>query len=158
MQASASAGPDVVLGVQKDAATWSTPFDRVFDGTLTRLEAYAHDLLVDGCMSDAGFDDYEVINSVSVPFPETEPHGNEPLFNVANAQKYGYRMAPDPSYKISWENIYLHGADITTTSPSRSASSGRPVRTRSRSSSTVLRRTTPWRWTRTAGTFPLRAS
>ncbi len=108
-QASATPAPSEVLGVVKDPLTWSLPFDRVLDGSLTRLELHASDLLVDRCMAEAGIDDYEVMNSSAVPFPETSPHGNATLFNVAIAQKYGYRMAPDPSYKISWEKIDLQG-------------------------------------------------
>ncbi|CED90020.1 hypothetical protein [Actinomyces succiniciruminis] len=108
-QVAAPPGPTEVLGVVKDPVTWSVPFDRVLDGNLSRLENYAYDLLVDRCMSEAGIDEYEVMTASSVPFPETSPHGNETLFNVEIAQKYGYRMAPDPAYKISWEKIDLQG-------------------------------------------------
>ncbi len=116
-QVSATPAPGEVLGVVKDPLTWSLPFDRVLDGNLARLEQHASDLLVDQCMAEAGFDDYELMNSSAVPFPETSPHGNATLFNVAIAQKYGYRMAPDPSYKISWEKIDLQGGGYYDNKP-----------------------------------------
>jgi len=100
-QASAPVAPDEVLGVKKDPTTWSLPFDRVYGGPLLRLQVYASDILVDQCMSNAGFDDFEVLTISSAPFPETQPHGNATLFNVEIAQKYGYRMAPDPG-RLFW--------------------------------------------------------
>jgi len=109
--------PDEVLGVKKDPTTWSLPFDRVYGGPLLRLQVYASDILVDQCMSNAGFDDFEVLTISSAPFPETQPHGNATLFNVEIAQKYGYRMAPDPGYKPSRENIDLHGGGYYDNKP-----------------------------------------
>ena len=108
-QASAPVAPDEVLGVKKDPTTWSLPFDRVYGGSLLRFQVYASDILVDQCMSNAGFDDFEVLTISSAPFPETQPHGNATLFNVEIAQKYGYRMAPDPGYRPSWEGVDLQG-------------------------------------------------
>ncbi len=116
-QASAPVAPDEVLGVKKDPTTWSLPFDRVYGGSLLRLQVYASDILVDQCMSNAGFDDFEVLTISSAPFPETQPHGNATLFNVEIAQKYGYRMAPDPGYKPSRENIDLHGGGYYDNKP-----------------------------------------
>jgi hypothetical protein len=68
-------------------------------------------------MSKAGFDDFEVLSISSAPFPETQPHGNATLFNVEIAQKYGYRMAPDPGYRPSWEGVDLHGGGYYDNKP-----------------------------------------
>ena len=54
-QASAPVAPDEVLGVKKDPTTWSLPFDRVYGGSLLRLQVYASDILVDQCMSTSRF-------------------------------------------------------------------------------------------------------
>lgn len=55
----------------------------------------------DECMLKHGFPDYEILSSVDVPYPETNPHGFSALFNSVIAQKYGYRKAPDPGYRYS---------------------------------------------------------
>ena len=116
-QASAPVASDEVLGVKKDPTTWSLPFDRVYGGPLLRLQVYASDILVDQCMAKAGFDDFEVLTISSAPFPETQPHGNATLFNVEIAQKYGYRMAPDPGYRPSWEGVDLQGGGYYDNKP-----------------------------------------
>lgn len=106
-QQAPSHAPSEVLGVIKDEETWALPFDPLLNHLVGRLQAYARGLLAQTCMSEAGFNDYEILTTPSAPYPATQPHDNGTLFNVAIAQAYGYRMAPDPGYKPSWEKIDL---------------------------------------------------
>lgn len=116
-QEATSPAPTEVLGVVKDPETWALPLDPLFASPMERLRLYAHDLLAQACMAEAGFNDYEILTTPSAPYPATRPHGNGTLFNVAIAQAYGYRMAPDPGYKPSWEKIDLGGGSYWDSKP-----------------------------------------
>ncbi|WP_223907928.1 hypothetical protein [Actinomyces capricornis] len=121
--ASASTTAETVLGVSKDPATWSLPFDAIEDASLAYLKSYALDLLVDQCMSDAGFEDYEVLTPSSPP-PGAQSAGKEHLFTVPIAQEHGYRKqfrqdsgSGDPSiYDNKPEAFHAQWNDCTTTS------------------------------------------
>ena len=91
-QQAPSHAPSEVLGVIKDEETWTLPFDPLLNHLVGRLQAYARGLLAQTCMSEAGFNDYEILTTPSAPYPATRPHGNGTLFNVAMAPAYGYRM------------------------------------------------------------------
>ena len=116
-QEAASPASTEVLGVIKDPETWALPFDPLFHSEMSRLQLYAHDLLMHQCMSNAGFDDYEILNDPTTPYPQTRPHGGGTLFNVTIAQAHGYRMAPDPSYKPSRDQMDLGGGSYHDTKP-----------------------------------------
>lgn len=98
---SSSSGGEDSLGVTKDISTWALPFDHVYDEELLRLQVHLVHVWVDECMLEHGFPDYEILSSIDVPYPETNPHGFSTLFNTVIAQKYGYRKAPDPGYRYS---------------------------------------------------------
>lgn len=101
VEPSSSSGGENSLGVTKDISTWALPFDVIFDQELSRLQVHLVHVWTDECMLKHGFPDYEILSSVDVPYPETNPHGFSALFNSVIAQKYGYRKAPDPGYRYS---------------------------------------------------------
>lgn len=101
VEPSSSSGGENSLGVTKDISTWALPFDVIFDQELSRLQVHLVHVWTDECMLKHGFPDYEILSSVDVPYPETNPHGFSVLFNSVIAQKYGYRKAPDPGYRYS---------------------------------------------------------
>ena len=101
VEPSSSSGGENSLGVTKDISTWALPFDMIFDQELSRLQVHLVHVWTDECMLKHGFPDYEILSSVDVPYPETNPHGFSALFNSVIAQKYGYRKAPDPGYRYS---------------------------------------------------------
>lgn len=101
VEPSSSSGGENSLGVTKDISTWALPFDVIFDQELSRLQVHLVHVWTDECMLKHGFPDYEILSSVNVPYPETNPHGFSALFNSVIAQKYGYRKAPDPGYRYS---------------------------------------------------------
>ena len=99
VEPSSSSGGEDSLGVTKDISTWALPFDVIFDQELSRLQVHLVHVWTDECMLKHGFPDYEILSSVDVPYPETNPHGFSALFNSVIAQKYGYHKAPDPGYR-----------------------------------------------------------
>lgn len=101
VEPSSSSGGENSLGVTKDISTWALPFDVIFDQELSRLQVHLVHVWTDECMLKHGFPDYEILSSVDIPYPETNPHGFSALFNSVIAQKYGYRKAPDPGYRYS---------------------------------------------------------
>lgn len=86
--------PDDTISLpQQDVARWVLPLDRFMD-TSDIATNYAETLLMGPCMREAGF-------AWDVPWQDTEAADRETsssagirIFNVAVAERYGYRSAP----------------------------------------------------------------
>jgi hypothetical protein len=82
--------------IERDQSTWTLPLDRYSAVPSYRLEGLAEDLLRTDCIRRAGFPDEKTGFDYDAPRAETEGANWTRLFTVELAQKYGYRMAPDP--------------------------------------------------------------
>jgi hypothetical protein len=82
--------------IERNQAEWTTPLDRYSPIPAYELENLATDLVRTDCIRDAGFPDEQTGFDYSAPRAETDGPDWNRLFTVELAQKYGYRMAPDP--------------------------------------------------------------
>lgn len=83
--------------LDKDISQRLLPTDVLSGARLVLLQVDVESTLTKKCMDKAGYPQYVRSTDASAPFPETSPSVSQ-VFNVAVAQKYGYRDAPDPTF------------------------------------------------------------
>ena len=92
---------EVVNGVAKDEATWSTPLAVYFGVDTNDLRLHAQSVVTATCMHENGYADFRENYDSTAPRPRTTaPDGVGRLFNEELAAQYGYRNAPNPQYLI----------------------------------------------------------
>ena len=92
---------EVVNGVAKDEATWSTPLAVYFGVDTNDLRSHAQSVVTATCMHENGYADFRENYDSTAPRPRTTaPDGVGRLFNEELAAQYGYRNAPNPQYLI----------------------------------------------------------
>lgn len=92
---------EVVNGVAKDEATWSTPLAVYFGVDTNDLRLHAQSVVTATCMHENGYADFRESYDSTAPRPRTTaPDGVGRLFNEELAAQYGYRNAPNPQYLV----------------------------------------------------------
>ena len=97
--------------VERNQATWALPVDPYYGEAAGDLSNLALDLVRTDCLHQAGFPEERLRTDYRAPKSPTA--GNlwaRQLFTVELAQRYGYRMAPDPSDTMAPE-IAAKGGD-----------------------------------------------
>lgn len=84
---------------EKNITEWTMPSD-YYNPPDIKLEYYALDLTMQGCLEEAGVPFRVRTFDVDAPHPETETATMHRLFSVEIAQKYGYQQAPDPRINL----------------------------------------------------------
>lgn len=92
---------EVVNGVAKDEATWSTPLAVYFGVDTNDLRLHAQSVVTATYMHENGYADFRENYDSTAPRPRTTaPDGVGRLFNEELAAQYGYRNAPNPQYLV----------------------------------------------------------
>ncbi len=101
--------PDPVI--ERNQATWALPVDPYYGEAAGDLDNLALDLVRTDCLHQAGFPEEHLRTDYRAPKSPTAGNFSvHRLFTVELAQRYGYRMAPDPSDTIAAE-IEAKGGD-----------------------------------------------